>query len=84
MRVPEELLKLFHTLSRGSIVRIVTTHGPTPSLRLHRILRQGSTERAVLSLLLLEPLLRSLARKPKGMPATRCRPWYKHIVTTSC
>ena len=61
MGVPQELIKLFHTLSSGSTVRIVTAHGPTPSIRLHRGLRQGSAESAVLYLLLLEPLLRSLA-----------------------
>ena len=36
MGVPEELIRLFHTLSRGSLVRIVTAHGPTPSIGLHR------------------------------------------------
>ena len=66
MKVPEELIKLFHTLSCGSTVRIVTAHGPTPSIRLHRGPRQGSTESAVFYLLLPEPLLRSLARKAKG------------------
>ena len=66
MGVPEELIRLFHTLSRGSLVRIITAHGPTPSIRLHRGLRQGSAESAVLYLLLLEPLLRSLACKARG------------------
>ena len=66
MGVPEELIRLFHTLSCGSLVRIVTAHGPTPSIRLHRGLRQGSAESAVLYLLLLEPLLRSLACKARG------------------
>ena len=66
MGVPEELIRLFHTLSCGSLVRIVTAHGPTPSIRLHRGLRQGSVESAVLYLLLLEPLLRSLACKARG------------------
>ena len=66
MGVPEELFRLFHTLSCGSLVRIVTAHGPTPSIRLHRGLRQGSAESAVLYLLLLEPLLRSLACKARG------------------
>ena len=66
MGVPGELIRLFHTLSCGSLVRIVTAHGPTPSLRLHRGLRQGSAESAVLYLLLLEPLLRSLACKARG------------------
>ena len=66
MGVPEELIRLFHTLSCGSLVRIVTTHGPTPSIRLHRGLRQGSAESVVLYLLLLEPLLRSLACKAQG------------------
>ena len=66
MGVPEELIRLSHTLSCGSLVRIVTAHGPTPSIRLHRGLRQGSAESAVLYLLLLEPLLRSLACKSKG------------------
>ena len=66
MGVPEELIRLFHTLSCGSLVRIVTAHGPTPSIRLHRGLQQGSAESAVLYLLLLEPLLRSLACKGRG------------------
>ena len=66
MGVPEELIRLFHTLSCGSPVRIVTAHGPTPSIRLHRGLQQGSAESAVLYLLLLEPLLRSLACKARG------------------
>ena len=66
MGVPEELIGLFHTLSCGSLVRIITAHGPTPSIRLHRGLRQGSAESAVLYLLLLEPLLRSLACKARG------------------
>ena len=66
MGLPEGLIRLFHTLSCGSLVRIVTAHGPTPSIRLHRGLRQGSAESAVLYLLLLEPLLRSLACKARG------------------
>ena len=66
MAVPEELIRLFHTLSCGSPVRIVTAHGPTPSIRVHTGLRQGSAESAVLYLLLLEPLLRSLACKARG------------------
>ena len=66
MGVPEELIRVFHTLSCGSLVRIVTAHGPTPSIRLHRGLRQGSAESAVLYLLLLEPLLRSLACTARG------------------
>ena len=39
MGVPEELIRLFHTLSCGSLVRIVAAHGPTPSIRLNRGLR---------------------------------------------
>ena len=66
MGFPEELAKLFHSLGCGSTVRIVTAHGPTPSIRLHRGLRQGSAESAVLYLLLPEPLLRSLAHKAQG------------------
>ena len=66
MGVPEELIRVFHTLSCGSLVRIVTAHGPTPSIRLHRGLRQGSAESAVLYLLLLESLLRGLACKARG------------------
>ena len=66
MGVPEELIRLCHTLSCGSLVRIVTAHGPTPSIRLHMGMRQGSAESAVLYLLLLEPLLRSLACKAQG------------------
>ena len=66
MGVPEELIRLFHTLSCGSLVRIVTAHGPTPSILLHRGLRHGSAESVVLYLILLEPLLRSLASKARG------------------
>ena len=66
MGVPEELIRLFHTLSCRSLVRIITAHGPTPSIRLHRGLPQGSADSAVLYLLLLEPLLRSLACKARG------------------
>ena len=66
MGVPEEVIMLLHTFSCGSTMRIVMAHCPTPSIRLHRGLRQGSAERAVLHLLLLEPLLRSLARKAQG------------------
>ena len=39
MGVPEELIRLFHTLSCGTLVRIITAHGPTPSVQLHRGLR---------------------------------------------
>ena len=66
MGVLDELITLFHTLSCGSLVRIVSAHGPTPSIQLHRGLRQGSAESNVLYLLLLEPLLRSLACKARG------------------
>ena len=66
MGVPEELIQLFHTLSCGSTVCIVTRHGPTPSVCLHRGVRQGSAETTVLYLLLPEPLLRSLARTAQG------------------
>ena len=66
MGVPEEVIRLFHTLSCGSLVRIVTAHGPTPNVWLHRGMRQGTAESAVLYLLLLEPLLRSLACKARG------------------
>ena len=66
MGVPEELIRLFHTLGCGCVVRIVTAHGPTPSIRLHRGLRQVSADSAVLYLLLLEPLPRSLACKARG------------------
>ena len=84
MGVPEELIKLFHTLSCGSTVRIVIAHGHTPSIRLWRVLRQGSAESAVLYLLLLEPPCEALPAKPKAMPTTLCHPWYKRIVTTPC
>ena len=66
MGVPEELFRVFHTHSRGSLVLIVTAHGPTPSIRLHRGLLESTAESAVLYLLLLEPLLRSLARTARG------------------
>ena len=82
MGVPEELIRLFHTLSCRSLVRIVTAHGPTPSIRLHRGLRQGSAESDVLYLLLLEPLLRSLAHKAREMLAMRCRPWCRRTMIT--
>ena len=84
MGVPEELIRLFHTLSCGSLVRIVTTHGPTPSIRLHRGLRQGTAESDVLYLLVLEPFLRSLACQARGDAAILCRPWCKRTVMTSC
>ena len=80
--VLEELIKVIHTLSCSSAVRIVTAHGPTPGIRLHQGLRQGSAESAVLYRLLLQPLLRSLGRKAQGDP--------RHTVpslvqaTTSC
>ena len=41
-------------------------HGPTLTIRLHRGSRQGNAESDVLYLLLLEPLLRSLASKAQG------------------
>ena len=66
MGVPEEFIRLFHILSCGSLVRIITAHGPTPSIRLHRGLLQGSVESAVLYLLLVEPLLSSPACKARG------------------
>ena len=66
MGVSKELIRLLHTLSCGSLVRIISAHGPRLSIRLHRGLRQGSAECAVLYLLLLEPLLRSLACKARG------------------
>ena len=66
MGLPEELIRLFHTLGCGSVVCIVTAHGPTRSIRRHRGLRQGSAESTVLYLLLLEPLLRSLGSKAQG------------------
>ena len=66
MGVPEELIMLFYTLSCGSLVRIVTAHGPTQRIRLHRGPRQGSAESAVLYLPLLEPLLRNLASKAQA------------------
>ena len=56
-------MKLFPTLSCGSTVHIVTVHSPTPSIHLHRCLRQDGAESGLLYLLLLEPLLRSLASK---------------------
>ena len=66
MGVPRELRKLFHTHSSGFTMRIVTVHGPTQSIRLHRGQRQGSAESAVLYLLLLQPLLRTPAHKAEG------------------
>ena len=66
MGVPDELIRLSHTLSCRSLVRIVTAHSPTPSIQLHRGLRQNSAESAVLYLLLLEPFLRSPACKARG------------------
>ena len=63
---PEELIRLLHTLICGSTLRIVTAHGPTLTIRLHCGLRQGSAESTVLYFLLLEPLLRCLARKAQG------------------
>ena len=66
MGVLKELIRLFHTLSCGTQVRIVTAHGPTQSIGLHRGLQQGSAESPVLYLLLLETLLRSLACNARG------------------
>ena len=48
MGVPEELVKLFHTFSCGSTVCTVTVHGSALSIRLHRGVRQGGAESAVL------------------------------------
>ena len=59
-------MKLFHTLGYGYTPCIVTMHSPTPSICFHRGLRQGSTVSVVLYLLLLEPLLRSLASKAQA------------------
>ena len=84
MGVPEELIRVFHALSCGSLVRIVTAHGPTPSIRLDRGLRQGSAESAVLYLLLLEPLLRSLACKARGDARHTVPLWCMRSVMTSC
>ena len=66
MGVPKGLIKLFHTLSCGSTVCIVTAHGPNPSICLHRGLQRGSVESVVLYLLPLEPTLRTLASKAQG------------------
>ena len=66
MGVPEELIKIFHTLSWGSIVRSVTPQGPSPSIRLHSGLRQSSAESDVLDLLFPELLLQSLAGRAQG------------------
>ena len=84
MGVPEELIRPFHTLNCLSLVRIVTAHGPTTSIRLSRGLQQGIAESAVRYLLLLEPLLRSLASKFRAMLAMLYCLWCKRIVTTSC
>ena len=65
MGVRGELIRLLHTLTCGSLVRIVTAHGPTPSIRLHTGPRQGSAESTVLYLLFLEPL-------PRRFAAGRC------------
>ena len=84
MGVPEELIRLFHTLSCGSLVRIVTAHGPTPSIRLHRGLRQGTAETAVLYLSSWSPACGALPARLRGIFAMLCRHLCKHIVTTSC
>ena len=89
MGVPEELIKLFHTLGCGSTVRIVTAHGPTPSIRLHGGLRQGSAESTVLSALCSislswSPSCGALPARPRVIPATPCRPWYRRTTMTSC
>ena len=84
MGVPEELIRLFHTLSCGSTVRIVTLHGPTPSIRLHRFLQQGTAESAVLYPLLLERFLRCLARKAQGDARHAVPPLVQAYCTTSC
>ena len=69
MGAPHELIMLFHTLGCAPIVPIVTAQGPTPSIHLHRDLRQDSAESAALYLLLLMPLLLGHANKARG--ATR-------------
>ena len=66
-----DVSKAFDTAPHGALALLlrhmgVTAHGPTPSIWLQRGLLQGSAESAVLYLLLLEPLLRSLACKALG------------------
>ena len=84
MGVPEELIRLFHTLSCGSLVRIVTAHGPTPSIRLHRGLRQGSAESAVLFSSFWSLSCGASPVRRGEMLAMRCHPWYRRTVMTSC
>ena len=74
MGVPKELIQLFHTLGCGSTVRIVTAHGLTPCICLHWGLWQSSAESKVLYLLLMQPLLRSLASKANGDQRHALRP----------
>ena len=69
MGVPEELIGLFHTLSCGSLVRIVTAHGPTPSIRLHRGQAGHCGERCA-----LPPPLRTSPAEPCLQGAGRCSP----------
>ena len=66
MGFTEELVRLLYTLGCGFLVHNVTTRGPRRSIRLHRGLRQGIAQCAVLYLILVEPLLRSLACKARG------------------
>ena len=72
MGVLEELITLLHTLSCGSLVRIVTAHGPTPSIRLHISIRPAAGqcgERCA-----LPPPLRTSPAEPCLQGAGRCSP----------
>ena len=84
MGVPEELIRLFHTLSCGSLVRIITAHGPTGAYD-----STGACGRAVRRALCSTSSFWSLscgaspARRGE-MLAMRCHPWCRRTVITSC
>ena len=79
----EEVIRFFHTLSCGSLVRIVTAHGSTPSIRLHRGLRQGSAKAPCSTSSSWSASCGALAARLREMLAMLCRRWCKRIVTTS-
>ena len=84
MGVLEELIKLFRTLSSGSTVRIVTTHGPRRSIRLHGVCGRVVRKAPCSTSSSWSPSCEALPAKSKAMPATPCHPCCKRIVTTSC
>ena len=66
MGVPEDLIRLLHTLNRGSRGRIATAQRANMSTRFHRALRHASSESVVLYLLLLGPTMCCVLNRVKG------------------